>query len=376
MFMSSRFFFALLICLVGATLCFGQNYYVYVTAESEDQVALIQFDGETANVVKTIPVGVKPTEIEGPHGITVSPDGKHWFLSLAHGNPFGYLLKYETGTDKVVGETTLGLFPASMQISEASGLLFCVNFNLHGDMVPSTISVVEPETMSEMERIPVGIMPHGSRISPDGTRQYTVGMMSGELFEINTLTLEVARVLNLDKNEPVQAHTDKAMTGHENHHAGHAMNDMQGHHHSAIKPTWVMPHPDGKRVYVAANGSNEILEIDLETWKITHKMPCGKGPYNLDVSPDGTKLIVSYKSEGSTGIWDLQNRKELAHIPNTRKVTHGVAVSPDSKYAFISVEGIGGESGTMDVIDLRTLERVATAELGKQAGGIAFWKIE
>ena len=374
--MQLKFLIVLLLCLAGSRFCLGQNYYVYVTAESEDEVALIRFDGEKATTVKTIPVGIKPTEIEGPHGITVSPDGKYWFLSLAHGNPFGYLVKYETGTDRAVGETTLGLFPASMQISEASGLLFCVNFNLHGDMVPSTLSVVEPQTMSELKRIPVGIMPHGSRISPDGTRQYTVGMMSGELFEINTLTLEVSRVLNLDTNEPLHAQQDKVIAEHENHHASHTMNDRAAHQHSAIKPTWVMPHPDGKRVYVAANGSDEILEIDLPAWKITRRLPCGKGPYNVDVTPDGTKLIVSYKSEGSTGIWDLVNYKELANIPNTRKVTHGVAVSPDSKYAFISVEGIGGESGTMDVIDLNTLQRVATAELGKQAGGIAFWKME
>ena len=104
-------------------------------------------------------------------------------------------------------------------------------------------------------------------------------------------------------------------------------------------------------------------------------MQTGKGPYNIDITPDGKKLIVTYKSEGATAIWDLKKRKELAKIANTRKVSHGVAVSPDNKYAFISVEGIGGDPGTMDVIDLKTMKKVASAELGKQAGGIAFWKM-
>ena len=44
-----------------------------------------------AVVEKTIPVGVWPLEIEGPHGITVSPDGEHWYLSMAHGMPYGHL---------------------------------------------------------------------------------------------------------------------------------------------------------------------------------------------------------------------------------------------------------------------------------------------
>ena len=61
----------------------ANDYYIYVCAESEDEVALIKFDGKKAVVEKTIPVGVWPLEIEGPHGITVSPDGEHWYLSMA-----------------------------------------------------------------------------------------------------------------------------------------------------------------------------------------------------------------------------------------------------------------------------------------------------
>ena len=36
----------------------ANDYYVYVCAESEDEVALIKFDGKKAVVEKTIPVGV------------------------------------------------------------------------------------------------------------------------------------------------------------------------------------------------------------------------------------------------------------------------------------------------------------------------------
>jgi DNA-binding beta-propeller fold protein YncE len=364
----------------------AQKYYVYVTAESEDEVALISFDARAgkSEVEKVIPVGTKPADIEGPHGITVSPDGQHWYLSMAHGNPNGFLYKFKTGTDEFVGETTLGIFPASMQISPVTGYLFCVNFNLHGEMVPSTVSVVEPNTMTEITQVPVGTMPHGSRISADGLKQYSVAMMSGELFEINTMNFKVSRILNLDTNMPVdpasygKKEMDHSAMGHQGmDHAsmGHSM-EKGGMTHSATKPTWVTPHPTKQVIYVAGNGTDEILEIDAVTWKVTNKMKTGKAPYNLDITPDGKKLIASYKGDAATGIWDLETRQELARISNTRKVTHGVAVSPDNRYAFISVEGIGGEPGTMDVIDLVSLKKVASANLGKQAGGIAFWKIE
>lgn len=365
----------------------SQTYYVYCTAESEDEVSLITFDGENAYEAKKIKVGFKPSETEGPHGITVSPDGKYWYLSVAHGSPNGYLYKYETGTDRVVGETTLGLFPASMYISEASGLLFCVNFNLHGDMVPSSVSVVDPEIMMELKKIEVGVMPHGSRMNASGTRQYSVGMMSGEVFEIDAISLEVSRILNLDSNTPVSAgKTSMASMDHSKMDHGKMDHSKMNHtvgesspeamNHSAVKPTWVQPHPTNPALYIAGNGSNEILEVNTENWEITHRMPCGKAPYNLDVTPDGKLLVVSYKGEGATGIWDLKKRKEIAKISNTRNVTHGVAISDDSKYAFLSVEGVGGEPGSVDIISLESFKKVASVNIGKQAGGIVFWKQE
>jgi DNA-binding beta-propeller fold protein YncE len=156
----------------------------------------------------------------------------------------------------------------------------------------------------------------------------------------------------------------------------HSKMDHAGMKHSKIKPTWVIPHPHHKKVYVAGNGADEVLEVDLDSWKVTNKYATGKGPYNVEISPDGKKMVVTYKSAGSTGIWDLETGKELAVVQNTRKVSHGIAITPDSKYAFVSVEGIGGEPGAVDVLDLEKLIKVASADIGKQAGGIAFWKVE
>ncbi len=345
----------------------GQSYWLYVACESEDEVAVIKFDREQAEVQKRIRVGKWPTENEGPHGITVSPDGKYWYLTMAHGNPFGTLYKYTTGTDKYVAETQLGMFPATMQVSKASGLLFVVNFNLHGDMIPSTVSIVDPENMVELKRITTGVMPHGSRLSPDGRKHYSLGMMSGELFEINALTLALSRTLNLDQAGMENLHgQDHAQMDHQ----------MAGAGHSKVKPTWVTAHPTLSRLYVAGNGSNEIIEVDLEGWSISRTFPGGKGPYNVEVTPDGKTLVTTYKSEAATGIWNLEKGRELARVPNSRKVCHGIALSPDSKYAFVSVEGIGGEPGAVDVIDISALKIVASADVGKQAGGIAFWRME
>ena len=351
-----------LFILLSANTLISKDYYVYVAAESDDMVSLLKFDGKDLIEVERFEVGVMPTEIEGPHGITVDPNGKYWYLSLAHGSPYGTLTKYSTETNKPISSTKLGLFPASMQISEATGLLYCVNFNLHGDMVPSTVSVVDPEIMVEIKQIETGAMPHGSRISPDGLFQYSVAMMSGELFEVDAISLKVNRKLSLEKE-----------MSHSHHHMHHD-NDMKMVH-SKVKPTWVIPHPSKKSVFVAGNGSDEIIEVDLDNWEVINRINVGKGPYNIEISPDGKYLVSTLKGEGSTGVWSLEDVSVNRIIKNTTMVSHGIAISPDSKYAFVSVEGIGGEPGKVDVINLENMSLLSSVNVGKQAGGIAFWKI-
>jgi hypothetical protein len=42
----------------------------------------------------------------------------------------------------------------------------------------------------------------------------------------------------------------------------------------------------------------------------------------------------------------------------------------------VSSEGVGAQPGKLDVYDLRTRTKVATADLAQQASGIAFWKMD
>ena len=91
----------------------GGNYYVYVAAESEDTVHLLRYGPDGFDIVDTITVGAFATEIEGPHGIRVSPDGRHWYVSIAHGQPYGSVFKYDTADNISVGDTQAGLFPAT-----------------------------------------------------------------------------------------------------------------------------------------------------------------------------------------------------------------------------------------------------------------------
>lgn len=330
----------------------AQSYQFYVASESADEVALLRFTPPaTLAVEKTIGVGFWPAEMEGPHGIAVDQTGRHWYVSLAHGFPFGWLVKYAAGADTMVGRAELGLFPASVTVGPGD-IAFVVNSNFHGEHVPSSVSVVDGVTMTELERLETCTMPHGSRLTGDGTAHYSTCMMDDELVEIDAVGIRVARRLRLG--------------------AGHA---GAGHSTPAeCSPTWAAPSADGRMVYVTCNRGNEIVEVDRRLWGVTRRWASPAGPYNAQVTPDNALLIVTQKGSGEVSIWRLPSAERAAVIPSTRRVTHGVAVPPDGRYAFVTVEGIGGEPGAVDVIDLRSLRKVASVDVGKQAGGIAFWR--
>jgi DNA-binding beta-propeller fold protein YncE len=341
------------------------TYHLLATAESADQVALIAFKpcqpAEVppscgAGVERTYGVGRWPLEIEGPHGVVASPDGKSFYVSLAHGRPFGRLEKYDVATGRALGAVELGMFPATVDVSPSGAFVYAVNFNFEDpDMAPSSVSVVLGEAMTEIARAETCRMPHGSRLNPQGTMHYSGCMMNDLLVEVDARTMVVRRLFNVAAGKEGPVAPAEAFAG------------MS----SVCSPTWAQPSADGSRVYVACNKSGEIVEVDVASWSLVRRWATPAAPYNLAVTPNGKLLVATQKGPGTVTIWRLADDTLMAQIPGTRQVASGVAVSRDSRFAFVTLEGIGGDPGTIDIIDLKTLQKVATVDIGKQAGGIS-----
>jgi DNA-binding beta-propeller fold protein YncE len=339
---------------------------VYVANESSDLVSRVAFKpGEGARVDGNVPVGMMPADVDGPHGLTVSPDGNSWFVSMAHGTPFGRVWKYAAGADTAAGRVELGLFPASMAMTPDGQFLYVVNFNLHGDPVPSSVSIVHAPTMTEVARPVTCVMPHGSRFNAAGTRHYSTCMHSEQLVEIDARSFQITnRFSVMPGHEGALALDDR----------GQQMHGMGG---KVCSPTWAQPGRGSYAgmVYVPCNRSQEVLEIDLAAKKVTRRFATGKGPYNLTVTPDGQRLLITLKADQGVQIVDLDQAREVARIATSQPITHGVVVSPDGRFAFVTNEAIGSTQGTVDVIDLGSLRRVASAAVAHQPGGIDFWRI-
>jgi len=367
-----------------ASLVPTKDYYAFVASEGNDRIALLKFGPNGASVDHDFRMGNNPTELVGPHGVGVSPNGRYYYVSTAHGTPFGALWKYSTVGDSLLGRVQLGSFPATVQVAPNGSYVFVANFNLHGDMVPSSVSVVYGDAMIEIARVTTCVMPHGSRLNAQGTKHYSVCMMNDVLIEIDAQTFKVSRHFMLTKgmehgsNGPMGAMAGDHMA----HESKGTVDAMAGHGMTPPKPgdvscspTWAQPSADGSRIFVACNKSSEIVEIDAATWKLVRRIPTGDGVYNLAATHDGRLLIGTNKRGQSVSIIDIANGTELARVPTTRKLASGVAVSSDDRYAFVTVEGVGSQPGTVDIIDLSSRQKVASVDVGQQAGGIDFWKV-
>ena len=391
---SLRFIVLLLIAFCAATTQAqtkpDKDYLVYVVSESADKIALIRFGPNGARIDHELQTGDMPVDIDGPHGIVISPDRQFYYVSIAHGRPFGLIWKYATKDDAVLGKTTLGYFPATEDITPDGNFLFVVNFNLHGDMVPSSVSVVSTATMTEVARIQTCTMPHGSRLNPQGTKQYSACMMDDMLVEIDTRSLKVSRhfIVTKGKETGMNGAPRRDAAGSMSSMAGMTgmsmpMKDAGGHGmeppkpgDTSCQPTWAQPSVDGSSIYVACNKSSEIVEVNANSWQLVRRIPARAGVYNLGITHDGTRLLATNKRDQSVSVYDLKSGKELVRLPTKRKVLHGVVVSPDDLYAFVTVEGIGSEPGTVEIIDLKALKTVATVDVGQEAAGVDFYKTE
>ncbi len=379
----------------GAAPTTETPYTLYVASESGDIVTRIEVGPQGWRKAAEVSVKLVPNEISGPHNVAVSPDGKFWYVSIAHGTPAGSVWKFDADGDRLLARTGVGMFPTTVALSPDGRWAYVPNSDFHGDRGhTNTVSALYTPTMAEVAQVPACDMPHGSRWSHAGDVVYIACMMSDELLTIDPGAFTVLRRAPLGSGKPMtmaehlreEARQDSAE------HAGHAMPGAPTKATPAAPPappapgaasstlpgqnpdclaTFVSVSPDDRTVYIACNHAGELQVRDARTLELQRRVPVGAGAYNVEPSPDGRLVLVTNKKAKSVSIVDARTLQELARVETSKRIPHGIAFSPDGRYAFVSCESVGTDPGAVDAIDLRTMTRVASMEVPLQPTGIA-----
>ena len=99
--------------------------------------------------------------------------------------------------------------------------------------------------------------------------------------------------------------------------------------------------PEGKDVCTPATAADKsfLYRIDAETLKIDQVIPVGSVPKYVAVSPDDSTVLVTNWCSRTLSVIDAKTARVVGTIPVGGAYPRGIAISPDSKNAFITLMG-------------------------------------
>ena len=138
-------------------------------------------------------------------------------------------------------------------------------------------------------------------------------------------------------------------------------------------PTGKMPHeiaisPDGRQAAVVAYGERAIDIFDIATRQRVRRIDLApnEGPHGLVWLDDGRLVATTERSQSLTVV-DTRRGDTVRGIPTAQQGTHMVAVSPDKSRAYTA----NIPAGTVTVIDLAAGRKIRDIAVGGRPEGIA-----
>jgi YVTN family beta-propeller protein len=131
-------------------------------------------------------------------------------------------------------------------------------------------------------------------------------------------------------------------------------------------PQHVTVSSDGRWLYTANFGSDDVTIVDLDEHLHTVAASAGRGPILPTVGPDGTQAWVPSRADSTVAVV----RSDGSTVARIRVglSPHDIEISPDGRWAYQPNQA----EGTVTVIDTRTLQVEATVAVGMGPCHVAF----
>ncbi|MDR2344985.1 MAG: c-type cytochrome [Planctomycetaceae bacterium] len=221
------------------------------------------------------------------------------------------ILQFYTAT---ADETQSYKAPLSMVKSNDSTKIYIANHD------GNEISILDVTTDKIVNSIPLGNKPNGLILSVDNKILYaTSGGYHG-----------VVQAIDLSTNKKIA----EVKTGH--------------------TPTDGVVTPDGKKLFVCNRFNNDVSEFDLPDLKLVRKIKAVREPRGAVVSPDGKRIyVINGTPNDINNVPEDENAQIIVsslitvidvpsgttssiRLPNGSGSLHGLTISPDGRYIFIT----------------------------------------
>jgi len=318
---------------------------IYVPNQGCDLVAVLDF--ESRLVMRYIDVGAAP-QIESPHSLRLSPDGRYWFVCFTSGAVFQ---KFKTEDDSFAGEAAIGQGAwNTFAITSDSRHAFVVDFTADG-----AIAYVDLATMTMLNRYE-GLLasPHGCALKDDNTL-YVTAQFGNFIYKLDITNRDDPAVEMIPLQPGVAPSTVSKHDAHE-----------------------IAFSPDKSEYLVTCQKTNEVRFFDAATDSLIAVVATGEFPQEIAYSASTDYVFISCPEDdatfpgviGSVAVIDYRTHTLVKSV-NVGFQPHGIAVDDASGLVLVANRNVnpngpaphhtsacGGRNGYLTIINMNTLELI------------------
>lgn len=340
---------------------------IYVAAEDSGEVDVIDVAGRS--VIAQVNLSEKQNGnpvMYMAHNVQVAPDGKSVWVTA----------------NAMSGEhTSLGSDPNRLLIRAARAEAG------HQAATSDQLIVIDPRSDKITRRINIGTDLHLAHVvlMPDSKFALAVAQQKGEIYKIDTKTYQVVQTI------PTKA---------------------------GAQPHGLRLSPDGKQAYIAMMGGKSLGQLDIATGTLSytpltgtpvqigvtsdgkyalatvfdgktvavlsiadHRLeyvtlpPEARGPLQLYPTSDGKYAFVAdqgnyFDQPDGNKLYKIDlGRRQVVETIKVGTAPHGVVVSPDDKYVYVT----NLVSSDLSIVDAATNQEIAKIPVGAKPNGVSYW---
>ena len=278
---------------------------LYVCCQDAAQVRIV--DMASNNVIRVVDlVELGYSDKCSPHHVAVEPDGSYWYVSLIGDNRVVKL----NPRNEVVTDISI-IKPGLLEIDPNSDLLY-ISRSMTAPQDISTVGVIDRGTMLPVigdtdGEIPVQFeLPHALELDASGRYLYTGSLVEGAYMRYDTQSEDLISGSIAPGSGPLEAELS----------------------------------PDGSRLFYTGQADGKLYAFNVNGGDepvAASTLEIGSKPWHMDFAPDGELLYVALNGDNRVAVVNSADNTLRAMVQgNGLAMPHGVVVSPDGKYVYVS----------------------------------------